>query len=453
MKKVSNLPVFVFLGLAVLMGSVRAQTFPLPIPVRPTSFPLPLPSRPSVGGYAVSSGGFQVNLGDEQGKIASVRGGIVSTDGKAYWTSGSVITSLGSNLASVSSPVTGLTQSGEVVVTGNASFLTAPTGGYTSFLLAQYVPAGAKQNIAAVEDSELGKWLALKRTGEVISWEIPGRYEFVGGFSNTPVPTFPVPPAAQSGVVAISMSGEHCLALKATGQVVAWGRVAVQSVPDQYNNIVPVHADAASILPPNLNGSVVSIAAIPNGGIALKDDGSVVQWGKAGRVDSPVVDLPPVPTEVTSRTIVAVAAHGYSDELAALSSSGDAYQWGASGGLYKLEGKSLVQATSGDYGVLGLSISPGDVFAKVTGFPLEKLAELVAQKIIAQNPSNYGLATKSDLSTAVSNAIAQVQANPNNFGLYSAAQFNANFQSGVAAGSAKPKATAKSKARRGAKRR
>jgi hypothetical protein len=64
----------------------------------------------------------------------------------------------------------------------------------------------------------------------------------------------------------------------------------------------------------------------------------------------------------------------------------------------------------------------------------------LAEKIVAALPNNYGLATKDDLGTAVSNAISQtvsqVQAAPNEYSLYSPEQYQANYSGGVAAGTA-----------------
>jgi hypothetical protein len=75
------------------------------------------------------------------------------------------------------------------------------------------------------------------------------------------------------------------------------------------------------------------------------------------------------------------------------------------------------------------------------GFPLSVLARLVAEEILSHT-NNYGFATKPDLLGAVQDAllsgeqqgIATVQAAPNNYSLYSADQYTANYNTGVAAG-------------------
>ena len=68
------------------------------------------------------------------------------------------------------------------------------------------------------------------------------------------------------------------------------------------------------------------------------------------------------------------------------------------------------------------------------------LVTLIANEIVAALPNNYGIATKADLGTAVSDAtaqaIAQVQAAPNGYNLFSPTQYQANRITGVAEGKA-----------------
>jgi predicted lipoprotein with Yx(FWY)xxD motif len=70
----------------------------------------------------------------------------------------------------------------------------------------------------------------------------------------------------------------------------------------------------------------------------------------------------------------------------------------------------------------------------------EAFVEALANKILAQLPDNYGIATKADLGDAVSSAatqaIAQVQAAPNDYDLYDSTQYEANRITGVAQGKA-----------------
>ena len=70
----------------------------------------------------------------------------------------------------------------------------------------------------------------------------------------------------------------------------------------------------------------------------------------------------------------------------------------------------------------------------------EDFVTALAAKILASQPNNYGIATKADLSGAISDAttqaIAQVQASPNDYNLFSSTQYQANRITGVAEGKA-----------------
>lgn len=63
----------------------------------------------------------------------------------------------------------------------------------------------------------------------------------------------------------------------------------------------------------------------------------------------------------------------------------------------------------------------------------------IAARVVATT-GNYGIATKDDLGTAISNAVShtvsQIQATPNEYDLYSPAQFQENYSKGVAVGTA-----------------
>jgi hypothetical protein len=64
----------------------------------------------------------------------------------------------------------------------------------------------------------------------------------------------------------------------------------------------------------------------------------------------------------------------------------------------------------------------------------------IASNIVAAVPNNYDIATKSDLGTAVSNAVSQtvsqVQSQPNTYNLFNAEQYAANYNNGVVTGTA-----------------
>ena len=447
-----------FLAIAACLSSAVAQSpFPLPIPTRPTSFPLPIPTRPTNTGYAIALGSTTALTAREQGTLCLISGEVVlNSTGQAFSVTGSQMAALmmPTNLVRISygnSSLAGLGANGEVFVAGSES-LVLSNGNSSQIGLSGLVPANAKESVVDVAHGGYpgGKWLALKRSGEVISWEIPDRHEWINNLIQ-PIPHYPVPPDAQNGIVAISMAGEHCLALKSSGQVVAWGRVGVSTAPGMYDQNYLEFADANSILPQEVDSGVVAIAAGPHNGVAIKQDGSLVQWGKhlAYMGGASVVNLQPIPQGLAGKTIVSVQAANLSSMVTALTSEGDAFMWGM--GNYDatpislaLIGRSLFQASPGwGQSIMGLSISDEGSYSDIVGFPLDKLAQLVAQKIL-EHTDNYGLATKPDLLSAVQQAAAQgeaqgvaaVQSAPNDYDLFSSTQYQANRITGVAQGKA-----------------
>jgi hypothetical protein len=102
---------------------------------------------------------------------------------------------------------------------------------------------------------------------------------------------------------------------------------------------------------------------------------------------------------------------------------------------------NLTSVTIPFFTVLGYDVFPPNVvvtrdFAVLTRN--NAFMEALTAKILAGLPDNYGIATKSDLGIALSNAttqaIAQVQAAPNDYNLHSAAEYQANYSNGVADG-------------------
>ena len=65
---------------------------------------------------------------------------------------------------------------------------------------------------------------------------------------------------------------------------------------------------------------------------------------------------------------------------------------------------------------------------------LGTLIAVVASGIIAASPDNYGIATKADLDTVVSNTVAQIQSDPASYNLSTLAQNEARYNEGITAG-------------------
>lgn len=152
------------------------------------------------------------------------------------------------------------------------------------------VPPAARSGIMAISAGRAHS-LALTKNGEVIAW---GGNDF-GECT--------VPEEARSGVTAVEAGGYHSLALK-NGGVIAWG------MTHHYNMIV---------VPPAAKSGVV---AFTNGGdhtLALKEDGSVVAWG---RNDNGQTNVP----AEAMYGVTAVAASGL--HSMALKEDGRVIAWG-----------------------------------------------------------------------------------------------------------------------------
>ena len=139
------------------------------------------------------------------------------------------------------------------------------------------VPAEVSSGISAIATDTRGVShnLALRNDGRVIAWSVV----------NGQTEIHDVPIEAQSGVTAISVGGGHYLALKATGEVVAWGK----------------NLDGQATVPAEARAGVSAIAAGNGYSLAVTSSGRVVGWG-----------FTTVPTDPgLERGVSAVAAGGY----------------------------------------------------------------------------------------------------------------------------------------------
>jgi alpha-tubulin suppressor-like RCC1 family protein len=112
-----------------------------------------------------------------------------------------------------------------------------------------------------------------------------------------------IPAWCASNVVAISVGGRHCLALKRDGTVVAWGlnTYGQTNVPEGLSNVIAISAGGdyslalrnngvvvgwGSYHPEDLPAGLTNIVAIAGGwnhSLALRKDGTVIEWkGRRG---------------------------------------------------------------------------------------------------------------------------------------------------------------------------
>ncbi|HYG36658.1 MAG TPA: immunoglobulin domain-containing protein [Clostridia bacterium] len=188
--------------------------------------------------------------------------------------------------------------------------------------------------------------LALRADGRVVGWG----YNAFGQAD---------PPADLTNAIAISVGDFHSVALKRDGTVVAWGRndFGQTEVPPGLSNVVAIAAGGNhsfalrsdgviidwgnshySSIPAGLS-DVVSISAGGAHCMALEADGSVVVWG------SNFAGLRDVPTDLTN--VVSIAAG--SSHCLALRADGTVKAWGDNyGGATNVpEGLSNVVAIAG----------------------------------------------------------------------------------------------------------
>ncbi len=148
---------------------------------------------------------------------------------------------------------------------------------------------------------------ALRPDGSVITWELPGFKQGKGGEAF-------IHPQLKSGVVRIiNGHGNSLGALKDDGSVVVWGRQQGDRPLDPHFG-----TDIAAVTK-ELSSGVKDLISSGNSFVAIKDDGSVVSWG-AG-VDTAKVS----PTLTSGVQKVYVADRG---GFAALKEDGSLILWG-----------------------------------------------------------------------------------------------------------------------------
>lgn len=148
--------------------------------------------------------------------------------------------------------------------------------------------------------------VALKDNGTVVAWGYNGDGQTTGTAStqhDVPAVANPVTLLGQvvTEIKAIAVGGQHTVAVKSNGTVVAWGRNSEQQIT----------------IPLGLT-NVTSVAGGGNHTLALKDDGTVVAWGYNGQGQVTV------PVGLTN--VVGIAAGQY--HSLALKNDGTVVAWG-----------------------------------------------------------------------------------------------------------------------------
>ncbi|RKH39882.1 carboxypeptidase regulatory-like domain-containing protein [Corallococcus sicarius] len=197
---------------------------------------------------------------------------------------------------------------------------------------------------------------------------------YYSGFSSEPVQD--VPEQAKTGIVSVSTGEKDALALREDGTVVAWGR----------------NSDGQSNVPQGLSG-VIAIASGFDFNVALKDDGTVVAWGANDGGQSTV------PAGLTD--VIAVSAGAY--HALALKADGTVVAWG-----YNTYNKATVPEGLTD--VVQVSAGRNQSAARradgslvvwgypPVGTPLPQGLTGVKTFALSRNSEVYGLAVTSDTS-------------------------------------------------------
>jgi alpha-tubulin suppressor-like RCC1 family protein len=136
----------------------------------------------------------------------------------------------------------------------------------------------------------------------------------------------PVVVSGASNIVAIAAGGNHSLALKSDGTLLAWGA----NFSGQLGNDDSSFLDKFTPVPVVGASNIVAIAGGLNHSLALKKDGTVLAWGsdeKGQLGDGTTLADKTTPTPVSGASdIVAIAAGGL--HSLALKSNGTMQSWG-----------------------------------------------------------------------------------------------------------------------------
>jgi alpha-tubulin suppressor-like RCC1 family protein len=201
-----------------------------------------------------------------------------------------------------------------------------------------------------------GHSLALKTDGTVLSWGRDGSGQLGDDSSLTSKSTY-VSVANASNIVAVAAGGNHSLALKSDGTLLAWGLDNTGQLGDG-----PVDIGKSTPVAVLNATNVIAIAAGGNHSLALKSDGTVLSWGldSLGQLgnDSAIANQS-VPVLVNGATSIVAIAAGDNQSLA-LKSDGTILSWGSDtsgelGNDSELISQSTPVAVSGASNIIAIS--------------------------------------------------------------------------------------------------
>ncbi len=170
--------------------------------------------------------------------------------------------------------------------------------------------------------------LALKSDGTVLAWgsDTSGQ---LGDSLTKANSNIPVTVANASGIIAIAAGFDHSLALKSDGTILAWGQ-------DQYGQLGndSTKEDQLLPVPVSMASNIVAIAAGNSHSLALKSDGTILSWGNdySGQIGNDALFSGEFPTPIVvidASNIIAIAAGG--THSLALKSDGTMLSWGSDG--------------------------------------------------------------------------------------------------------------------------
>lgn len=173
--------------------------------------------------------------------------------------------------------------------------------------------------------------LALAATGTLYSWGSNGSGE-LGHTANLGTTLANPTPTALSGTyTAIAAGSSFSLALQADGSLWSWG---INNY-GQLGQLTGIGTSTGNVIPAQVSGTYVRIAAGFSHGLALRADGSLWTWGQNlyGQLGTPVNSggsIPtPTPTQVPGTYAQVAAGSQYSLGLQA---NGQLVAWGSNGG-------------------------------------------------------------------------------------------------------------------------